>query len=244
MPHCFNVVHPKPRTKQDFFFTQWQCQMPDEPFHNLGALKSAARCSWGDWKVSELESSESIFCPFWAKLESVRIGKCQNWKVSESESVRIRECQNWKVSETAQFESVRIRECQNWKVSETAQFESVRIGKCQNLLGLESVRSCSDWKVSEIAWIGKCQKLPPKHLYTSNISSNIWFVGSDTKSRRVLFAICINLWDIFFCSLTTVANKVAASWRARNLNCDAEAHKGYGLIEASLYYINRYALSN
>ena len=37
----------------------------------------------GDWKVSE-----SNFCPFWKILESVRIGKCQNWKVSESESVR------------------------------------------------------------------------------------------------------------------------------------------------------------
>ena len=47
-----------------------------------------------NWKVSE-----SIFCPFWKKLESVRIGKYQNWKVSESESVRIEKCQNWKVSE-------------------------------------------------------------------------------------------------------------------------------------------------
>ena len=40
-----------------------------------------------------------------SELESVRIGKCQNWKVSELESVRIRKCQNWKVSA---LESVRI----------------------------------------------------------------------------------------------------------------------------------------
>ena len=44
-----------------------------------------------DWKVSELES---VIIHFYAKLESVRIGKCQNWKVSESESVRIGKCQN------------------------------------------------------------------------------------------------------------------------------------------------------
>ena len=80
-----------------------------------------------NWKVSE-----SKFCPFWKKLESVRIGKCQNWKVSELDSVRIGKCQNWKVSES---ESVRIRKCQNRKVSE---LESVRIGKSQN------------WKVSEL----------------------------------------------------------------------------------------------
>ena len=120
------------------------------------------------------------------RLESVRIGKCQNpflcqigkcqnRKVSESESVRIGKCQNcW------ELESVRIAE--NWKVSEFIKFgkcqnssslesvrigkcqkllglESVRIGKCQKLLRLESVRNSSDWKVSEIAWIGKCQKL-------------------------------------------------------------------------------------
>ena len=50
-----------------------------------------------------------------SKLESVRIGKCQNWKVSGLESVRIGKCQNWKVSE---LESVRIGKCQNRKVSE------------------------------------------------------------------------------------------------------------------------------
>ena len=44
------------------------------------------------------------------ETESVRIGKCQNWKVSESESVRIGKCQNQKVSE---LESVRIGKCQN-----------------------------------------------------------------------------------------------------------------------------------
>ena len=76
-----------------------------------------------DWKVSELESVRMHFS---SKLESVRIGKCQNWKVSELESVRIGKCQNRKVSE---LESVRIGKCQNRKVSE---LESVRIGKCQN----------------------------------------------------------------------------------------------------------------
>ena len=39
------------------------------------------------------------------KLESVRIGKCQNRKVSELDSVRIGKCQNRKVSE---LESVKI----------------------------------------------------------------------------------------------------------------------------------------
>ena len=51
-----------------------------------------------------------------SELESVRIGECQNWKVSELESVRIGKCQNWKVSE--------LEKCQNRKVSE---LESVRI---------------------------------------------------------------------------------------------------------------------
>ena len=55
-----------------------------------------------DWKVSKLESVRMHFS---SKLESVRIGKCKNWKVSELESVRIGKCQNWKVSES---ESVRI----------------------------------------------------------------------------------------------------------------------------------------
>ena len=92
-----------------------------------------------NWKVSE-----SIFCPFWAKLESVRIGKCQNWKVSELESVR--NCSVLKVSE---LESV--RNGWDWKVS-----EMVEIGKCQKWLRLESVRigKCQNWKVSEIALIG------------------------------------------------------------------------------------------
>ena len=57
-------------------------------------------------------------------MESVRIGKCQNWKVSELESVRIRKCQNWKVSE---LESVRIGKCQNWKVSEFS--DSLNMGQ-------------------------------------------------------------------------------------------------------------------
>ena len=55
------------------------------------------------------------------RLESVRIGKCQNPFLCQ-----IGKCQNWKVSE---LESVRIGKCQNRKVSES---ESVRIGKCQN----------------------------------------------------------------------------------------------------------------
>ena len=75
------------------------------------------------------------------ELESVRIGMCQNWNVSELESVRNEKCQNpcfahfgrnWKVPE---LEKVRIGMCQNWKVSELL---SVRIGICQN------------WKVSEL----------------------------------------------------------------------------------------------
>ena len=32
-------------------------------------------------------------------LEMVRIGNCQNWKLSELEIVRIGNCQNWKFSE-------------------------------------------------------------------------------------------------------------------------------------------------
>ena len=74
----------------------------------LPVLEEIGNCQ--NWKVSE-----SPFCPFWKKLESVRNGEFQNWKVSESESVRIGNCQNWKVLE---LESVRIGKCQNWKVSE------------------------------------------------------------------------------------------------------------------------------
>ena len=61
--------------------------------------------------MSELESVR-IHC--YAKLESVRIGKCQNWKVSEL--LKIGKCQNWKVSETAC-----IGKCKNWN-SDTFQF--------------------------------------------------------------------------------------------------------------------------
>ena len=65
------------------------------------------------------------------RLESVRIGKCQN-----AFFFKIGKCQNWKASE---FASVLIGKCLNWKVSE---LESVRIGKCQNrkVSELESVR--------------------------------------------------------------------------------------------------------
>ena len=52
---------------------------------------------------------ESVGMHFSSKLESARIGNCQNRKVSESESVRIGKCQNWKVSE---LESVSIGKCQ------------------------------------------------------------------------------------------------------------------------------------
>ena len=72
--------------------------------------------------VGPLNDCEEIFVVC-RGLESVRIGKCQNRKVSELESVRIGKCQNLKVSE---FESVRIGTCQNRKVSE---LESVRIFK-------------------------------------------------------------------------------------------------------------------
>ena len=63
--------------------------------------------------MSELESVRIHFLPILSK-----IGKCQNWKVSELESVRIGKCQNRKVSE---LESV--RNCSVWKVSD---LESVR----------------------------------------------------------------------------------------------------------------------
>ena len=45
--------------------------------------------------MSELESVRIEFLPILKE-----IGKCQNWKVSESESVRIGKRQNWKVSES------------------------------------------------------------------------------------------------------------------------------------------------
>ena len=61
--------------------------------------------------------------PFFALFE-------QNWRVSDLESVRIGKCQNWKVSEAAWY-----GEYQNWKLSETAW-----IGNCQKLLRLESGR--------------------------------------------------------------------------------------------------------
>ena len=47
--------------------------------------------------MSELES---VRMDFSSKLESVRIGKCQNWKVSELESVIIGKCSD---SDTFQF---------------------------------------------------------------------------------------------------------------------------------------------
>ena len=53
---------------------------------------------------------------FSSRFESVRIGKYQNWKVSELESVKVGKCLHWKMSE---LQSVRIRKCQNLKVSES-----------------------------------------------------------------------------------------------------------------------------
>ena len=73
----------------------------------------------GDWNLSELEI---VRINFYSKLEIVRIGNCQNWKLSELEIVRIGNCQNWKLSE---LEIVRITNCQNRKLSES---EFVRIG--------------------------------------------------------------------------------------------------------------------
>ena len=70
--------------------------------------------------MSELERVRIHFLPILSKnwkvsaLESVRIGKFQNQKVSESESVR--NCSVWNVSE---LESGRT--CLDLKVSETAE---------------------------------------------------------------------------------------------------------------------------
>ena len=70
---------------------------------------------------------ESVRMHFSSKLDSVRIGKCQNWKVSELkvlelESVNIGKCQNWKVSK---LESVRFGKCQNPKVSKCESFRII-----------------------------------------------------------------------------------------------------------------------
>ena len=157
---------------------------------------------WRDRKVSELER---VRIHFYAKLESVRIGKGQNWKVSELENVRIGKCQNWKMSE---LESVRIAKnwkvsefikfgkCQNWKVSETAWIgkgqnwnvsETAQIGKCQKLFRLESVRNCSNWKVSETAQIGKCQ-----NWKVSEISQ----IGMCQKLHRLESVINCSDWKV------------------------------------------------
>ena len=79
-------------------------------------------------------SSEALEQVFWENVESFRIRKCRNRKVSELES---------------------IRNCLVWKCQKLHRLESFRIGKCQKLLDWESVKNCSDWKVSEIAQIGK-----------------------------------------------------------------------------------------
>ena len=88
-------------------------------------------------------------------VESVRTGKCQNWKVSESvfstymkvselESVRIGKCQNWKVSE---LESIRIGKCQNWKVSELENVRILRIASTK----IEGLFFVYKWS---IYWLG------------------------------------------------------------------------------------------
>ena len=74
--------------------------------YNIGLLL-------GVWKVPELESVRIHFLPILSK-----IGKCQNWKVSES--AWIGKCQNWKV-----LELLILGKCQN-----SSSLESVRIGKC------------------------------------------------------------------------------------------------------------------
>ena len=58
--------------------------------------------------MSELERVGIQFLSIWKKLESVRIGKCQNWKASEMESVRIGNCQNRKVSELEKVKILRF----------------------------------------------------------------------------------------------------------------------------------------
>ena len=73
--------------------------------------------------MSELESVRMHFS---LKLESVRSGKCQNWKVSEAESVRIGKFQNWKMSE---LESVRSGKCQNSMFSRV-NFSEYQVLKC------------------------------------------------------------------------------------------------------------------
>ena len=129
--------------------------------------------SMGDWKVSELESARIHFLPILSK-----IGKCQNWKVSESESVRIGKCQNRKVSES---ESVRIGKCQK-----LLSLESVRIGKCQNLLGLESVRigKCQKRLILESVRIGKCQKLLRLERVRNRQSTSPFVILTLSNQRR------------------------------------------------------------
>ena len=61
-------------------------------------MKIKANFLTGDLKVSELESVRIHFLPTLSK-----IGKCQGRKVAKSESVRNGKYQNWRVSETAQF---------------------------------------------------------------------------------------------------------------------------------------------
>ena len=101
---------------------------------------------WENGICQNWNLSESVFCHFLKKLKIVRIGNCQNWKLSELEIVRIGNCQNWKLSE---LEFVRIGICHNWKLSES---EFVRIGNCQNrnLSELEFVRIgiCQNWNLS------------------------------------------------------------------------------------------------
>ena len=88
-------------------------------FYICHKLCSLYHPEFGDWprKVSEFTKfgkGQKLL-----GLESVRIGKCQNWKVSELESVRIGKCQNWKVSETVWIGGLeRVRNYLGWKMSE------------------------------------------------------------------------------------------------------------------------------
>ena len=77
----------------------------------------------GDWNLSDLEF---VRIHFYSNLEIVRVGNCQNQKLSELEFVRIGICQNWNLSES---DIVRIGNCQNRKLSE---LEIIRIRNCPN----------------------------------------------------------------------------------------------------------------
>ena len=84
------------------------------------------------------------FFPYYPNegFESVRIGKCQNWKVSELKSVRIRKCHNWNL-------------CQNQKVSElefVSKSESVRIGICVRIFRFFEYACDTNHGIGDLYW--------------------------------------------------------------------------------------------